>query len=184
MLISLSKSFLEFILESPTFLGGSRNHCEAIQPGKTRIFDDRYTVFVWELVSYWPVFLHLSFEACIFFIFQFSMFLFLFLGWYFLYHDHCAVCCCYNLHNKTLVSEELYHPAGILHVCAGDLIFMMKKKSWTYPISWIENAHLRAHRKLREMCPGQRRQLLLLIFDILKRKIENLNTLRIKNWSQ
>ena len=34
------------------------------------------------------------------------------------------------------------------------------------------------------MCPGQRRQLLLLIFDILKRKIENLNTLvkNLKKW--
>ena len=98
MLISLSKSFLEFILESPTFLGGSRNHCEAIQPGKTRIFDDRYTVFVWELVSYRPVFLHFSFEACIFFHISISN-VFWFLGWYFLYHDHCAVYCSYKLHN-------------------------------------------------------------------------------------
>ena len=46
MIISLSKSFLEFILESPTFLGGSRNHWEAILPGKMRIFDNSYTVFV------------------------------------------------------------------------------------------------------------------------------------------
>ena len=74
-------------------MGGSRNHWEAIQPGKTRIFDNRYTVFVWELVSHRPVFLHFSLEACIFFTYQFPMFLFLFLGRYFLYHDHCALCC-------------------------------------------------------------------------------------------
>ena len=60
--------------------------------------------------------------------FNFQCF-FLFLGWYFLYHDHCAVCCSYDLHKKNLelVSEEFYHPASILHVCAGNLIFMMKK---------------------------------------------------------
>ena len=60
-----------FILRSPTFLGAQWT----IQPGKTRIFDDRYTVFVWELVSYWPVFFHFSFEARIFFTFQFPIFL-------------------------------------------------------------------------------------------------------------
>ena len=80
MLILLSKIFLEFILESPTFLRGSRNHCEAILPGKMMIFDSRYSVLVWELVSYWPVFPYFSFEACIFFTFQFPFFLYL--GWY------------------------------------------------------------------------------------------------------
>ena len=90
MLILLFKIFIEFILESPTFVGGSRNHCEAIQPGKTRIYDNRYMVFVWELVSYWPVFLHFSFEACIFFTFQFPMF-FLFLGWFFLSWSLCSI---------------------------------------------------------------------------------------------
>ena len=60
--------------------------------------------------------------------------------------------------------------------------FKFEKKSWIYPISWIENANLRGHRKLRQVSPGQRRQLLLLIFDILKRKIENLNTSPLKNW--
>ena len=48
---------------------------------------------------------------------------------------------------------------------------------------WIENTHLRGHRKLWEVSPGQHGQLLLLIFDILRRKTKNLKTLPLKNWS-
>ena len=97
------KKFIEFILESPTFLGGSRNRCEAIQPGKTSLFDKQYAVFVWELVSYWPIFSILALKPVHFSHFNFQCFL-LFLGRYFLYHDHCAVCCSYNFHKNPRVS--------------------------------------------------------------------------------
>ena len=60
------------------------------------------TIGTWFLLWNWPCFLHFSFEACIFFTFQFQFFWFL--GWYFLYHDHCAVCCNTNSISNPRVS--------------------------------------------------------------------------------
>ena len=44
-----------------------------------------------------------------------------------------------------------------------------------------KNTRLTGYLKLLEVSPGQRRQVLILILDILKRKIQNLNTLPKKN---
>ena len=58
--------------------------------------------------------------------------------------------------------------------------FKFEKKSGI----WTENAHLRGHRKLLQVSPGHPGQLLSLIFDILKRKIQNLPVLPLKTCAQ
>ena len=99
------KLIWKFILRSPTFLYVCRIFCEAIQPGKTRIFDNRYSVFVWELVSYWPVFLHFSFEACRLFLQLLTMF------WIFrmIFSSTWSLCCISQSDYVHVLMSQLWH---------------------------------------------------------------------------